>query len=309
MLSLPLTQLIEISGKYCPDSVILRKKSIKSNLITLIPMEKFIELAIEFGTTLGIRILTALLILLIGLQIAKWVRSIVKKVMSKSQIDVTISTFVSNLSYIGFISFVVIAALTRLGVATASFVAVIGAAGLAIGLALQGSLSNLASGVLIILFRPFKIGDFIAAGGVLGSVQEISFFTTTLNTPDNSRVIVPNSKIYGDTITNYSANDTRRVEIVAGIGYEDDIDKAKSVLQDIVRQDERILAEPEPTYQVTELGDSSVNFTVRVWVERTNFWAVYCDLTEQVKKRFDAAGISIPYPQQDIYLHSVENKQ
>ncbi|MGK7917938.1 MAG: mechanosensitive ion channel family protein [Prochloraceae cyanobacterium] len=272
-------------------------------------MEKFIELAIEFGTTLGIRILTALLILLIGLQIAKWVRSIVKKVMSKSQIDVTISTFVSNLSYIGFISFVVIAALTRLGVATASFVAVIGAAGLAIGLALQGSLSNLASGVLIILFRPFKIGDFIAAGGVLGSVQEISFFTTTLNTPDNSRVIVPNSKIYGDTITNYSANDTRRVEIVAGIGYEDDIDKAKSVLQDIVRQDERILAEPEPTYQVTELGDSSVNFTVRVWVERTNFWAVYCDLTEQVKKRFDAAGISIPYPQQDIYLHSVENKQ
>jgi small conductance mechanosensitive channel len=272
-------------------------------------MEKFIELAIEFCTHFGVRILTAILILLIGLQLAKWVRSLVKKLMSRSQIDATISTFVSNLCYIGFIAFVVIAALTRLGVATASFVAVIGAAGLAVGLALQGSLSNFASGVLIILFRPFKIGDFIAAGGVLGSVQEISFFTTILNTPDNIRVIVPNSKIYGDTITNYSTNDTRRVEIVAGISYEDDIDNARKVLEDIVKQDERILPEPEPTYQVTALADSSVNFSVRVWVESANFWAVYCDLTEQVKKRFDAAGISIPYPQQDVYLHSVKNNQ
>lgn len=272
-------------------------------------MEKFIELAIEFGTTFGVRIITALLILLIGLQVAKWVRSLTRKLMTKSQIDSTISIFVSNLAYIGFIAFVVIAALHRLGVATASFVAVIGAAGLAIGLALQGSLSNLSAGVLIILFRPFKIGDFVSAGGVLGSVQEISFFTTILNTLDNIRVIVPNSKIYGDTITNYSTNDTRRVEIVAGISYDDDIDKARTVLQEIVNQDERVLEEPEPTYQVTELADSSVNFTVRVWVNKEDFWNVYCDLTEQVKKRFDAAGISIPYPQQDIYIHSIENKQ
>ena len=272
-------------------------------------MEKFIELAIEFGTTFGVRIITALLILLIGLQVAKWVRSLTRKLMTKSQIDSTISIFVSNLAYIGFIAFVVIAALHRLGVATASFVAVIGAAGLAIGLALQGSLSNLSAGVLIILFRPFKIGDFVSAGGVLGSVQEISFFTTILNTLDNIRVIVPNSKIYGDTITNYSTNDTRRVEIVAGISYDDDIDKARTVLQEIVNQDQRVLAEPEPTYQVTELADSSVNFTVRVWVNKEDFWNVYCDLTEQVKKRFDAAGISIPYPQQDIYIHSIENKQ
>lgn len=272
-------------------------------------MEKFIELAIEFGTTFGVRIITALLILLIGLQVAKWVRSLTRKLMTKSQIDSTISIFVSNLAYIGFIAFVVIAALHRLGVATASFVAVIGAAGLAIGLALQGSLSNLSAGVLIILFRPFKIGDFVSAGGVLGSVQEISFFTTILNTLDNIRVIVPNSKIYGDTITNYSTNDTRRVEIVAGISYDDDIDKARTVLQEIVNQDERVLEEPEPTYQVTELADSSVNFTVRVWVNKEDFWNVYCDLTEQVKKRFDAAGISIPYPQQDVYVHSIENKQ
>ena len=269
-------------------------------------MEKFIELIIEFATTFGVRIVSAILIFLIGSQVAKWVRTIVKKLMNKSQVDMTISTFVSNLSYIAFLALVVIAALSRLGVATASFVAVIGAAGLAVGLALQGSLSNLASGVLIILFRPFKIGDFIAAAGILGSVQEISFFTTTLNTPDNNRVIVPNSKIYGDTITNFSANSTRRVEIVAGIGYEDDIDTARAVLKEIVVQDTRILDDPEPTYQVTELADSSVNFTIRVWVESANFWSVYCDLTEQIKKRFDATGISIPYPQQDVYMHSVE---
>ncbi len=267
-------------------------------------MEKFIELAITFGTTFGVRILSALLILLIGFQVAKWVRSIVRSLMIKTKVDSTITSFVGNLSYIAFIAFVVVAALERVGVATTSFIAVLGAAGLAIGLALQNSLSNFASGFLLVLFRPFRVGDFISAGGAEGVVKQISFFTTTLFTVDNKKIIVPNSKIYGDTITNVTANDTLRVDFVFGIGYDDDIDQAKQIFREAIAADERILKDPAPTIAVSELADSSVNFTVRVWAATPEYWDVYYDMIEQVKKRLDAAGISIPYPQQEVYMRS-----
>jgi small conductance mechanosensitive channel len=201
--------------------------------------------------------------------------------------------------------FVIIAAINTLGVQTTSFIAVIGAAGLAIGFALQGSLANFASGVMLIIFRPFKAGDFVEAGGTSGAVEAIHIFNTVLKTPDNKKVIIPNSKVTGDNIVNYSAKDTRRVDLVFGIGYEDDIRKAKQTLEQIVASDERVLKDPAPTIAVSELGDSSVNFVVRPWVNTADYWSVYFDLTEKVKLTFDDQGISIPFPQTDVHLHKV----
>jgi small conductance mechanosensitive channel len=209
--------------------------------------------------------------------------------------------------YYALLIFVVIAALGQIGIQTASFVAIVGAAGLAIGLAMQGSLSNFAAGVLIIIFKPFKIGDFVEMAGTAGVVENIMIFTTEMKTGDNKKIIVPNSSVLGGVITNYSANDTRRVDLVMGIGYNDDIDKAKQVLEEIINADERILKDPAPLIAVSELADSSVNFAVRPWVKSADYWAVYFSLNETVKKRFDQEGISIPYPQQDIHLHKTES--
>ena len=225
--------------------------------------------------------------------------------MHKANVEATLIGFATNLTFTLLMTLVVISAVQKLGVPTTSFVAVVGAAGLAIGFALQGSLANFAAGVMVIIFRPFKAGDFVEAGGVSGTVEEVQIFATVLKTPDNKRVILPNSAITCGTITNYSTNDTRRVDLVFGIGYGDDIKKAKTVLEDILAQDARVLKDPAPTVAVSELADSSVNIVVRPWVKTPDYWSVHCDVTEAVKQRFDEERLSIPFPQRDIHLHQV----
>lgn len=212
-------------------------------------------------------------------------------------------SFTSSIVYITLVAFVVIAAFGQLGIQTTSFIAIIGAAGLAIGLSLQASLSNFASGVIIIFFKPFKVGDFVEAGGVNGVVEGIKIFSTQLRTGNNKAIIVPNANITGGNIVNYSAKDERRVDLIFGIGYDDNIKLAKKILTDIVKKEKRILQDPEPVIAVSELADSSVNFVVRPWVKTEDYWGVYFDLTEAVKLTFDKKGISIPYPQQDIHMH------
>ena len=253
----------------------------------------------------AIQITVALAIFIIGRWIAKWLTGVVEKLMKKSRLDDMLVNFVSNMVYSVLLLVVVMAALDHLGIETTSLLAVFGAAGLAIGLALKDSLANFSSGVMIILFRPFKVGDYIEAGGVGGVVEEVRMFATILRTGDNREIIVPNGQIYGGTITNYSARSTRRIDLVFGIGYDDDIAKAKQIINDIMKQDNRILSDPEPAVAMAELADSSVNFNVRPWVKSGDYWPVRADLLEQVKLAFDANGISIPYPQQDVHMHNV----
>lgn len=257
----------------------------------------------------GLNIIGAILIFVVGRWIAKLLRKMVEMMMTKNNIDPTLRGFTCDLTYVALLCFIIIAALNQLGIQTASFIAVLGAAGLAIGLALQGSLSNFASGVLMIVFKPFKAGDYIEGGGTAGTVEEIQIFTTRLKTPDNKQIIVPNSKMMGDNITNYSAKDTRRVDMVFGVSYSDDIDKVKAVIADVLAHDERILKDPAPQIVLSSLADSSVNFSVRPWVKSADNWPVYFDTHEAIKKRFDAEGISIPFPQRDIHLHDVKATQ
>ena len=250
----------------------------------------------------GLQLLFALIVLIVGSWAAKLIKGIVVRILSKRKIDPTIIGFVANFTYILLMVFVVLAALGKLGVQTTSFVAVIGAAGLAIGLALQGSLANFAAGFLMILFRPFKKGDYIEAGGTAGVVDQIQVFTTILKTPDNRLIIVPNAKVMGDNITNYSAMDTRRIDLTFGVSYTDDIQKVKSVLKQITESDERVLKDPAAQILLGELADSSVNFIVRVWVKSGDYWPFKFDTTEKVKLEFDKQGISIPFPQRDVHL-------
>lgn len=257
------------------------------------------------GIDLGIRLATAILIFFVGKWIVGLIVNGLKKAMQKGDVDTTLRRFVANLVRMVLMLFVIIAAINHLGIQTASLIAVLGAAGLAVGLALQGSLSNFAAGVLIVLFRPYKVGDWIEGAGVSGAVEEVQILTTMLKTGDNKRVIIPNSQIMGSTITNYSANATRRVDLVVGVSYSDDLDKVRKELEDLVAADERILEDPAPTIAVSQLADSSVNFVLRPWVKTPDYWAVYFDLTERVKKRFDEVGVSIPFPQRDVYIHNV----
>ncbi|MGA8205895.1 MAG: mechanosensitive ion channel domain-containing protein [Woeseiaceae bacterium] len=255
------------------------------------------------GVDFGIRVVTAIAIFYIGRLIVSLLTRGLRKLMEKQEVDKTLETFVCNLVRVALLAFVVVAAINSLGVQTASFIAVLGAAGLAVGLALQGSLSNFAAGVLIVMFRPYKVGDWIEAAGVSGSVLEVQILTTAMKTGDNKRVIVPNSQIMGSIITNYSAHDTRRVDLVVGVSYADDLDKVRETLQSIVAADDRILDDPAVTIAVSELADSSVNFVVRPWVRTADYWTVLFDLTETIKKRFDAEGISIPFPQRDVHIY------
>jgi small conductance mechanosensitive channel len=255
------------------------------------------------GVDFGIRIVTALAIFYIGRLVVGLMTRGLRKLLQKQKVDKTLETFVCNLTRMALLAFVVVAAISSLGIQTASFIAVLGAAGLAVGLALQGSLSNFAAGVLIVTFRPYKVGDWIEAAGVSGSVLEVQILTTALKTGDNKRVIVPNSQIMGSIITNYSAHDTRRVDLVVGVSYSDDLDKVRETLKAIVGADERVLGDPAVTIAVSELADSSVNFVVRPWVKTADYWPVLFDLTETIKKRFDAEGISIPFPQRDVHIY------
>ncbi len=265
-------------------------------------MEAFLNSLPELLMPYSVKIVVALLIFVAGRWIAKAIRRGIKKMMTKRNVDATLIPFISNLVYILLLVFVIVAAIAQLGIQTTSFVAILGAAGLAVGLALQGSLSNFAAGVLMILFRPFKVGDYIEGGGAAGSVEAIKIFVTELKSPDNRAIIVPNATMMGGNIVNYSAKEMRRVDLTAGIGYGDDIDKARRVLDGILAADERILKDPAPKVAVVELGDSSVNFVVRPWVKTADYWDVYFDVTEQIKKRFDAEGVSIPFPQRDVHL-------
>ena len=255
--------------------------------------------------TYGQAVLQALATLLLGWLAAKIIRGILHRVMRRAKLDEMLVNFVGHMTYLALMTLVIVSAVGVLGVPIASFAAVLAAAGLAIGLALQGSLSNFAAGVMIIAFRPFRVGDYVEAGGVGGVVEEVQVFATKLRTPDNKSVIVPNNSITAADITNYSAKETRRVDLVFGIGYGDDLQKAKKVLTEIIKRDERVLEDPAPTIAVLELGDSSVNFAVRPWVKTADYWGVFFDVTEAVKVEFDRQGISIPFPQRDVHLHQV----
>jgi small conductance mechanosensitive channel len=266
-------------------------------------MPTFVDKMIELIGTYGLKVLGAIVILVVGYLLAKTVKQVITKVLTKSKIEPTLISFASHLSYIAILTFVFLAVLNTLGVATTSFVAVIGAAGLAVGLALQGSLANFASGVLLILFRPVKVGDYIEGAGVAGTVEEIQIFATKLATPDNKTIIIPNAKLTGDNITNYSSKGTRRVDMTIGISYDADIDKARKIVADILAKDERVLEEPETAIFVSELADSSVNFTVRPWTNVADYWGVRFDTLEAVKKAFDKAGVGIPFPQRDVHIY------
>jgi small conductance mechanosensitive channel len=263
------------------------------------------ERAVDWIFEYGPKLIAAILIYIVGKWVAKFIRKLLKKIMIKAKTDETLASFLGNIVYALLMIVVIIAALGKLGVDTGSFVALIAAAGLAVGFALQGSLSNFAAGVMIILFRPFKLGDYIEAGGTAGSVSEIMIFSTVLKTPDNKKVIVPNSSMTDGNIINYSASDTRRVDMVFGTGYDDDLRKAKALLEEIVTGHELVLKSPAPQVVVSELADSSVNFNVRPWVKTADYWTVNFDIQEQVKLKFDEAGISIPFPQQDVHMHQV----
>lgn len=262
----------------------------------------FEEIATTYLYPWGIKIGFAILIFIIGIYVSKILVGILKKALSNARMENILVDFISSIVNWLLLLFVIIAALSQLGINTNSLIALIGAAGLAIGLALQDSLKNFASGVLLITFRPFKEGDFVEAGGTTGAVEKITIFSSTLRTPDNKEVIVPNGSIYTDVITNYSAKENRRVDMVFGIGYGDDIKKAKELIEKIIYEEPRILKDPEPLVAVGELADSSVNFEVRPWVKTSDYWGVKFDITEKIKLAFDENGISIPFPQMDVHV-------
>jgi small conductance mechanosensitive channel len=266
-------------------------------------MEDIIKQLQSVVAEYGLQVVGAVATLIIGTWIAKIISKYVGKTLKKKDIDETLSKFLVSLVKIGLIAFVIISAAAQIGIQTASFVAVIGAVGLAIGFALQGSLSNLAAGVMLIIFKPVKVGDYIEGGGSTGVVESVGIFVTTLVTVDNKVVYVPNATLTSGNITNYTVKDTRRVDMVFGISYSDDIDKARSAINEVINANSKILKEPKPAILVSALGDSSVNFNVRPWVNTADYWDVYFDVTEQIKKKFDEQKISIPFPQRDVHIY------
>ena len=267
-------------------------------------MEFNMETLMPMVTTWGIKIVLALLIYLVGKWIAKRITRVINGLMERAEMDATLVNFLGNIVYAFLLAAVILAALDTLGVPVTSLLAVLGAAGLAIGLALKDSLGNFASGVMLVMFRPFKQGDFVEVAGVSGTVSEVRIFSTILTTPDNKEVIIPNGQVGADTITNYSANDQRRVDMVFGVGYDDDLKVARQVLTDLCANHPLILEDPATKIFVANLGDSSVDFNVRPWVKTDDYWTVYGDLLEQGKIALEEAGCSIPYPQSDVHLHA-----
>jgi len=265
-------------------------------------MENLMETIRPYLATYGLNIAAAILILIIGRFVAGITKKIVRKVMVKANVEPSIVTFTTSLVHIVIIIVALMAALSKFGVETTSFVAILGAATFAIGFALKDSLSHFASGILTLVLRPYRVGDFIDAGGVMGTVKEIRLFVTVLSTPDNVQILVPNGQIYGGIIKNFSVNPNRRIDLVVGIGYDSSIKTARTLLERILSEDDRILSDPEPFIAIAELADSSVNFVVRPWVKREDFWATKCDLTERIKLVFDENGIEIPFPQRTIHM-------
>jgi small conductance mechanosensitive channel len=267
-------------------------------------LENALNTIYDFVVAYGIKIVGAILILIVGRIVAGLIRKGVVRGLNKTNMDVVLVTFFGHLVYYGVMAFVILAALAKFGIQTASFVAVMGAAGFAVGFAMQGSLSNFAAGVMLLVFRPFKVGDFVDVGGTAGTVKEIQLFTTILATPDNVKVIVPNGSVFGQTIKNFAGYDTRRVDLVIGIGYDSPIGKAKEIMEDLIKKDPRTLDDPAHQIAVSELADSSVNFVVRCWVKKEDYWGVKFDLTEAIKNAFDENGIEIPFPQRVIHQAS-----
>jgi len=269
-------------------------------------IDQFFQLISTYLTAYGLKVIGAIIIFIVGRWVAKLLSTLAGKALTKAHMDKTLVRFGENLAYTLLLVFVIIAAVTAAGIPTTSFIAVLGAAGLAVGLALQGSLSNFAAGALLIIFKPMKVGDFVEIGGAKGTVKEIQLLNTLIDTPDNVRAIIPNAKVTGDNIKNYTANGTRRVDLVIGVSYDDDLKKAKEVIEGILAADERVLKEPASTVAVSELADSSVNFVVRPWVKSADYWDLYFDVTQKVKEALDENGISIPYPQRDVHMVNAE---
>ncbi len=268
--------------------------------------QAYMDAAMHMVEEHGLNVVKAIAIFVIGRWVVKIAVGIIKKLLAKQNVDAALTGFLANILHLAGLAMVLIAVLGTLNVPTASFVAVLGAAVFAVGFALQGSLSNFAAGVMIIFFKPFKIGDFVEGGGASGVILEITVFSTMLRTGDNKKIIVPNAGMTGGNIVNYSARDTRRVDLVFGISYDDDMTKAKAIMQRVCDSDERILKDPAVTIGLIELADSSVNFVCRPWVKSADYWGVYFDLNENMKRAFDDAGINIPYPQRDVHMHEVK---
>jgi small conductance mechanosensitive channel len=267
--------------------------------------DQVVQNIITLVSTWGLRMAGALVVLILGRFGCGVARKSVRRAMESRGVDASLIPFISNLVYFVLFAAVVIAVLGMFGIETTSLVAVLGTAGLAIGLAVQGTLSNFSSGVMLLLFRPFHVGDYVDAAGVAGTVSEIGVFSTVLNTPDNVRIIVPNSGIFGSTIKNFSTNDTRRNDIVLGISYDDDISNAIAAVNAVLSKDSRILSDPEPQVAVSELADSSVNLVVRPWCRKDDYWSLRFDLIRKLKEELEQAGCTIPYPQSDVHLHQV----
>lgn len=264
-------------------------------------LEKYFDQAVEMVMEYLPQLVLAIVTLFIGLWLINRLLAAVDRSVGK-RFDPTLSKFVKSIASVGLKILLLVSVAGMVGIETTSFIAVLGAAGLAVGLALQGNLSNFASGVLILIFKPFRVGDWITTGSYTAAVKEIQIFTTILATGDNRKIVIPNSQLTTQPLINISSESTRRVDLNFGIGYDDDIDKARDVIKKIIEDDERIHKDPEPLIVVSELADSSVNFTVRVWCDAGDYWGIFYALTETVKKRFDAEGISIPYPQSDVHL-------
>lgn len=257
-----------------------------------------------YAVLYGLNLLAAIVIFIVGRWLAQFLSRLIENIMLNAKVDKTLALFIRHLVNVGMMAFVIIAAFNKLGIETTSVVAVIGAAGLAVGLALQGSLANFAAGVMLILFKPFSVGDAIEGGGTSGTVEEIQIFSTILTGPDNRKIVVPNSKLTGDIITNYSAVERRRIELVFSISYADDMQKAKEVLLNLLRSDARVLKDPAPFVAVKELAANSVDLICRPWVKPEEYWNVYFDLVEKGKLAIEKNGMSIPFPQRDVHLYS-----
>jgi small conductance mechanosensitive channel len=262
----------------------------------------------DVGLSLGLKLVVVVLIFLIGRWAARFLRSLVKRALAKTRTEPTIAAFASNMSYYAIMAFVVLAILGQLGIETTSLIALIGATGLAIGLALQGSLANFSAGLLLIIFRPFRVGDWIGVGGVSGYVEDLELLTTIIRTLDNRTVIIPNSKLTDDNIINYSTLGVLRLDLVVGVAYDADLKQVKTVIKQVLSEDERILPQPEPVVGVLELADSSVNFAVRPWVKTVDYTSVSLSVYEALKLRFDECGITIPFPQRDLHVYGL-NKE
>ncbi len=271
-----------------------------------IDVDAILQKLSEIISTYGIAVIAAILIFVIGRVVTNLVTKALRKTMERHKVEPSLVGFACSMTHVGLMAFVIVAALSRLGIQTTSFVAILGAAGLAIGLALQGSLSNFAAGVLILIFKPYRVGDYVVAGGGEGVIEEIGIFTTTMLTLDNRTQILPNAVATSGLIENYSKQGTRRLDLVAGVSYGDDIKKVKAILKEILDNEPRILPEPEPTIGLMEMGDSSINFAFRPWVKVEDYWDLFFELQEKIKTRFDEEGVTIPFPQRDVHLFKAE---